>query len=312
MQLEAAPPRVPPEFWDHPPLAEALAAQHMGQVLRAYRRHPWHGGQGIPQPVVGGWLGLAQTQVSRLETGRARKHLDWLTFVARTLRIPRERLWFAMDDDPGTPGEVVAPRVAPRVPNELLRGARLARVSPSGSGRALSRQELADALNAWVYTQHGRDIGLTERSIGKLERGDTRWPSVLVRDALRAVLGVASDAELGLFRIRDYMAPLPAGDATGAQPSQAGQPAAPGLVQVGPDGAVFDVDGRQARDGWPAVQVVVAAGAMASITVADGGTGGPLIRLLVSGTDALTGHAAEVDGPDGGRVYSMAAWRGRR
>lgn len=95
----AAPPVVPAEFWAHPPLAEALALQHMGLVVRAYRCHPWHGRTPLPQPVIGDWLSLTQVQVSRLENGPARKHLDWLRFAARTLRIPADVLWFRPADD---------------------------------------------------------------------------------------------------------------------------------------------------------------------------------------------------------------------
>lgn len=58
-----------------------------------------------------------------------------------------------------------------REPNDLLRQARLRLVSPSGSGRALSRQELAEAVNAWLFEHVGRVSRLDAEYVGQLERG---------------------------------------------------------------------------------------------------------------------------------------------
>jgi hypothetical protein len=88
-----------------------------------------------------------------------------------------------------------------RGPNELLRLARLRRLSPSGSGRVMSRQEVADAVNAYLAAR-GFNGGVDGAYVGKLERGVHRWPQALYREALRAVLGVSSDAELGLYICR--------------------------------------------------------------------------------------------------------------
>jgi hypothetical protein len=123
----AAPPVVPADFWTHPPLAEALALQHMGLVVRAYRCHPWHGRTPLPQPVIGDWLSLTQVQVSRLENGPARKHLDWLRFAARTLRIPADLLWFRPADGPGG---WITPAARSPTPKPA------ARWSPARSGKA--------------------------------------------------------------------------------------------------------------------------------------------------------------------------------
>ena len=89
-------------------------------------------------------------------------------------------------------------------PNELLRAARLARRSPSGSGRPMSRQELADAVNAYAYRHAGRRVSVDARYVGKLERGEHRWPFEPCRTALREVLGKATDAELGFFIIHGH------------------------------------------------------------------------------------------------------------
>lgn len=93
-----APPVVPASFWTTNRLRDAFAAQHMGRVCQAYRQHPYHaaayGAAGIPQAVVGQWLGLTQAQVSRIENGPAPRNIDTLIYWARVLRIPPDLLWF--------------------------------------------------------------------------------------------------------------------------------------------------------------------------------------------------------------------------
>ncbi|WP_259275632.1 helix-turn-helix domain-containing protein [Micromonospora chalcea] len=97
-------PAVPESFWDHEPLRAALAGRHLGQVIRAYRHHPYHGRNPLPQSVVAGWLGITQAQLSRIENGPALVHLDRLAHWAIVLRIPPPRLWFAL---PGQPTPIV-------------------------------------------------------------------------------------------------------------------------------------------------------------------------------------------------------------
>ncbi len=70
----------------------------------------------------------------------------------------------------------------------------------------MSRTELADAVNT-ALDQLYPDRDLTaqcvdHRWIGKLERGEHRWPSEERRAALRLVLGAASDTDLGLYSPR--------------------------------------------------------------------------------------------------------------
>ncbi len=89
-----------------------------------------------------------------------------------------------------------------RKPNHLLREARLRMPSPSGSGRTMSRQELADAINAYLAPKDESEATLDSNHIGKLERGDHRWPNDLRREAFRHVLKAATDAELGFHIIR--------------------------------------------------------------------------------------------------------------
>lgn len=93
---------MPAEFWETNQLREAFAAQHLGRISRAYRTHPHHhpvyGPAGVPQSLLGHWLGVQQPQISRIESGPPVKHLDTLQHWARTLRIPSDLLWF---DVPG-------------------------------------------------------------------------------------------------------------------------------------------------------------------------------------------------------------------
>jgi hypothetical protein len=82
------------------------------------------------------------------------------------------------------------------LPNDDLRSARLCLPSATQSGRSMSRQELADAVNKQVKNP------IDDKYIGKLERGEIRWPRPERRAALRIVLGVDHDADIGLHITR--------------------------------------------------------------------------------------------------------------
>lgn len=99
------PPEVPPEFWDNDRMRDAFASWHMGSVIHAYRHHPFHS-HPLPQTLVGGWLGITQAQLSRIEHGPPVTDLTKLIFWAQTLRIPARYLWF---DLPGDRRDVPAP-----------------------------------------------------------------------------------------------------------------------------------------------------------------------------------------------------------
>lgn len=70
----------------------------------------------------------------------------------------------------------------------------------------MSRTELADAVNAVLDRLYpGRDLAahyVDHRWVGKLERGEHRWPSEERRTALRHVLSAATDTDLGLYSPR--------------------------------------------------------------------------------------------------------------
>lgn len=89
--------------------------------------------------------------------------------------------------------------------NKLLRCARESVESPNASGEPLTRQELAELVNAWVYENTGlTNVAEVDANyIGKLEQGKIRWPQhEHRRAALRAALGVDTDSELGFRRPR--------------------------------------------------------------------------------------------------------------
>lgn len=105
-------PEVPDGFWNEVVIRDALASEHMGRVIRAWRTHPHHGRQDYPQDRVATWAEITQTQLSRIENGPPPMHLDRLRHWAKVLRIPPGRLWFAMPGvaDAATRGVQVGPR----------------------------------------------------------------------------------------------------------------------------------------------------------------------------------------------------------
>jgi transcriptional regulator with XRE-family HTH domain len=116
----SGPPLVPAGFWDTPAFRDAFAAQHMGHVARAYRRHPHHaarhGRDGISQERLGSWLGLTQAQVSRIENGSPIRNLDTLAYWARVLRIPTHLLWFKLPPEASGHGGEAPPAERPTLP----------------------------------------------------------------------------------------------------------------------------------------------------------------------------------------------------
>lgn len=84
--------------------------------------------------------------------------------------------------------------------NESLIAARMRIESPTTPGQPMTRQELADAVNDHVFRVTGTLGAVDARHVGRWERGVTRWPAVRYRIALRAVLNVTTDAELGFRR----------------------------------------------------------------------------------------------------------------
>ncbi|GAA0476653.1 hypothetical protein Aca07nite_88260 [Actinoplanes capillaceus] len=298
------PPAVPDEFWTHPPLVQALAARHMGRVLRAYRHHPWHGHRPLSQAVVAGWLGTEQSRLSKIETGLPSRKLDWLRFVARLLCIPGELLWFAVDDDLAVSGDTRRPvrqqrgdggEPPPR--NEQLKAARLRLPSPADPGLRMSRADVAAAVNTYLADHNLPPLYLDATYIGKLERGMARWPRVNLRRALRAVLGAATDADLGFAPQRHTEAERLTGLAAATGPTLVADAAEQPTVVAEPAGI-------------PAIGAVVAGPAQVTVSVDTASSTGPVV-VTVSVLPASEPTAQEAGDPVAG-VHSLERARAAR
>lgn len=102
-------------------------------------------------------------------------------------------------------------------PNTTLRQQRIGLPSEAVPGEPLSRQELADRVNAWVWEQTGKQVEIDANYVGKLERGVIRWPQTDYRAALRAILGVTADSELGFQPPRRHSEAATSGEAEHAK-----------------------------------------------------------------------------------------------
>jgi hypothetical protein len=139
IQQRTLPPEVPADFWDTEQFRDTFNAQHMGQIARAYRRHPAHvasyGRDRIPQEVLGSWLGVTQAQVSRIENGPPIRNLDTLAHWARVLHIPAHLLWFKMPPAPATGQMITQPSAKePGTWSAPLPPAAAFRLVPVGNG----------------------------------------------------------------------------------------------------------------------------------------------------------------------------------
>jgi transcriptional regulator with XRE-family HTH domain len=90
--------------------------------------------------------------------------------------------------------------------NDVLRAARQRTASLTSPDVCLSRQELAELVNAWVWDHHEKLVEHSANYIGQLECGKIRWPGKVSREALRAILGVSTDAALGFVNARSARA----------------------------------------------------------------------------------------------------------
>jgi transcriptional regulator with XRE-family HTH domain len=66
----------------------------------------------------------------------------------------------------------------------------------------MTRQELAEAINTYIYRVSGgaQVTAVDFNHVGKWERGVIRWPTARYRAALRAILDVGTDRDLGFVR----------------------------------------------------------------------------------------------------------------
>jgi hypothetical protein len=72
----------------------------------------------------------------------------------------------------------------------------------------LSRQELAEQVNSYVWDHYHKKREWDGSYLGKLERGLIRWPNILCREALRSILGVPTDDALGFADPRSAVVKL--------------------------------------------------------------------------------------------------------
>jgi hypothetical protein len=96
--------------------------------------------------------------------------------------------------------------------NDELRVARQRTASLTHPGDCLTRQELAELVNTWVWDHHHKKVEASAGYVGQLERGTIRWPGRLYREALRAILGVPTDAALGFVNARSRRAAVKLGN----------------------------------------------------------------------------------------------------
>ncbi|HEX5116058.1 MAG TPA: helix-turn-helix domain-containing protein [Pseudonocardiaceae bacterium] len=214
------PPQFEDEFFDNAELLSAFESWHIGRVFRAYRAHPYFLGmfaRPLTQENLGRWLGLTQNQMSRQENGKAEQNLELLQEWAAILHLPQDRLWFNLPGQsrlratPTLDGVSTVDNGTRRTePNQKLRAVRERTPSRLAPGDCLSRDELAEAVCAWLWNTTKVRYALDGHYIAKLERGTVRWPSAPYRSGLRHVLGATSDVELGFDEHRRGRSPLQA------------------------------------------------------------------------------------------------------
>ncbi|MBV9163266.1 MAG: XRE family transcriptional regulator [Pseudonocardiales bacterium] len=92
--------------------------------------------------------------------------------------------------------------MAEKKPNDKFREARQRTESLTNPDECLSRQEVAELANAWIWKHHHKKFELNANYIGKIEQGVIRWPNALSREAFRAIFNVGKDSELGFVNAR--------------------------------------------------------------------------------------------------------------
>jgi hypothetical protein len=191
------------------------------------------------------------------------------------------------------------------IPNTMITKARQGLPSPRRPRQCMSRHELADAVNDALdrlYPDEDLNSQYVDfRWVGKLERGEHRWPSEHRRAALRHVFAVSTDNALDLYSPRRTIS-LYFPHASAAGSWRTGD-----LASGEPSGGQVAVDA-----------VLTAAIGDAVLSEADAS----IVRLPVvvgqrwpsSLADVDAGPALEGDVPGEGRQSASVrdGWRGRR
>ncbi len=96
--------------------------------------------------------------------------------------------------------------------NDVFRAARQRTASLTHPDMCLSRQELAELVNTYVWEHHDKTVVQTSANwIGQIERGKIRWPGKVKREAIRDILGVPTDTALGFVSSRALRAKVKLG-----------------------------------------------------------------------------------------------------
>ncbi|OLF12875.1 hypothetical protein BLA60_06320 [Actinophytocola xinjiangensis] len=97
-QLRTPPTQLRNEFFETDEFWLAFESRHIGKIFKAFRNHPRHlqlFGKALNQELLGRWLGLNQTQVSKIENAkRPEQNIETLQKYARILHLPQHLLWF--------------------------------------------------------------------------------------------------------------------------------------------------------------------------------------------------------------------------
>jgi hypothetical protein len=197
---------VPPEFWQHSTMQDALSTWHMGRVFYAYRSHPWHG-RVLSQEVMATWLDLNQAQLSRIESGKPPQDLSKLMRWAHSLRIPEDLLWFKLPAPKQRAFTEAAPATAPEErpaaqPDDPTAGVLLPVVI---HGRTVLVPVNADTLAA---SGLGTLLGHSADSPAMDVRGREPMSPINRRDFLRTGVAAAALPGLGLDELQHVAAAL--------------------------------------------------------------------------------------------------------
>lgn len=197
-------------------MARALATHPLGRPAHARQRHG--GPLGLPWTVATGTSGASSFghDCGDREQGRGSEDYEHdhassiivrgISQKRRSRGMPGHRGTDQIPYAPGLPG--YTRRVSE--PNGQLRAARERLPSRRVPGGPMSRAELAETVNAWLWDTAGQRFDLDARAVARWERGVVRWPGAHYRSALRHVLGAATDTELGLRPAsRAVMTPSP-------------------------------------------------------------------------------------------------------
>lgn len=129
-------PPAPPDLWDRPDMADALARRDIGAVLVIYRKYT-----GALQGKISAAVDIPQPHISEIIHGRRQvAALEVFERFADGLGIPRHRLGLADRSGAPTPGFIPPQAVAPRtagVPAEVVRIYRNRGEVPDETWRAL-------------------------------------------------------------------------------------------------------------------------------------------------------------------------------